>query len=317
MIVNMRNQFFTFQNVRFGRATNGTMRFKAPSYPEPIKDKFVVQDSTYGPACPQIDPSQTCRRPGGRIGVPNVPPVPETASEDCLFLDIYVPGSAFWPGTPQLPVVVWIYGGGYLSGSKSVNSLFYNGTGIVQAAAAADRSKVILISGNYRVGAFGWLAGSQIERDATPNAGLYDQRLVLQWVQDYVHLIGGDKSKVSAWGESAGAGSILHHLISHNGLQNPLFSKAILQSPAFQWQWDRTGTIDDMYKSFSNLADCKDHSINCLQQASTATLIKANQELFENTLPCTGLFPVGPALDGKLIQQLPPVAFDSGSCTSN
>lgn len=68
-----------------------------------------------------------------------------------------------------------------------------------------------------------------------------------------------------------------------------------------------------MYKNFSNLAGCEDHSIECLQQASTATLIQANQDLFEETLPCTGLFPVGPALDGKLIKQLPPVAFDSGN----
>lgn len=288
------------------------MRFKAPSYPDSIKNNLVVQDSNYGPTCPQIDPNQQCQRRGGRIGVPNLPPVPDsTQSEDCLFLDIYVPSSAFGPNNPQLPVVVWIYGGGYLSGSKSVNGLFYNGTGILEAAA----SKVIFIAGNYRVGAFGWLAGSQMERDATPNAGLYDQRLVLQWVQDYVHLIGGDKSKVSAWGESAGAGSILHHLISHvkgGGQQDPLFSKAILQSPAFQWQWDRAGTIDEMYRNFSSHAHCDDHSINCLQRASTDILIAANQKLFAETLPCTGLYPVGPALDGKLIKQLPPVAFDSG-----
>lgn len=243
--------------------------------------------------------------------MPNVPPLANSnESEDCLFLDIYVPRIAFRLNTPQLPVVVWIYGGGYLSGSKSLNPLLYNGTSILQTAPG----KVIFIAGNYRLGAFGWLAGSQMERDATPNAGLYDQRLVLQWVQDYVHLIGGDKSRVSAWGESAGAGSILHHLISQDGdgQQDPLFSKAILQSPAFHWQWDRVGTIDKMYRKFSKLANCRDPSIDCLQQASTDTLLAANQQLFAETLPCTGLFPFGPALDGKLIKQLPPVAFHGG-----
>lgn len=289
------------------------MRFKAPSYPDPIKNNLAVQGSEYGPTCPQIDSNQPCQRPGGRIGVPNLPPLPDaTESEDCLFLDIYVPSSALIPGNPPLPVVVWIYGGGYISGSKSINglSIFYNGTGILEAAA----SKVIFIAGNYRVGAFGWLAGSQMERDATPNAGLFDQRLVLQWVQDYVHLIGGDKLSVSAWGESAGAGSILHHLISQEdgGQQDPLFSKAFLLSPAFQWQWDRAGTIDEMYRNFSSLANCDDYSIDCLQHASTETLIDANKQLFAEMLPCTGLYPVGPAVDGKLIKQLPPVAFDSG-----
>ncbi|MCJ1466308.1 hypothetical protein MMC07_004927 [Pseudocyphellaria aurata] len=315
---NKEADFFTFSNVRFGRATNGSMRFKAPAYPAHIDNPLAVQDSTYGPICPQTNSTRPCVPDGdGTIGGPIVAPLPDSReSEDCLFLDIYVPRSALEPGSPQLPVVVWFYGGGYLYGAKSIaeiKAFFYNGTGTLQAAAAAGQSKAIFIAGNYRVGAFGWLAGSQMERDATPNAGLYDQRLLLRWVQDYVHLIGGDKSRVSAWGESVGAGSILHHLISRDGKQDPLFSKAILQSPAFQLQWDRAGSMDATYKSFAELAHCPDHSIKCLQQANTSTLIKANQRLFERTLPCTGLFPVGPALDGNLIKQLPAVAFDSGN----
>lgn len=54
-----------------------------------------------------------------------------------------------------------------------------------------------------------------MEKDGLPNAGLHDQRAIFQWVQDYVHLLGGNKKDVSAWGESAGGGSILHHLVSN------------------------------------------------------------------------------------------------------
>lgn len=116
-------------------------------------------------------------------------------SEDCLFLDLYVPSSAVSSPNPNVPVVVWFYGGAYVYGSK--NGLgpdvpFYNGTGMLQAAAKAN-SKLIFITGNYRLGAFGWLAGTQMEKLGLPNAGLYDQRLVLQWVQDFIHLVSGDK----------------------------------------------------------------------------------------------------------------------------
>lgn len=78
----------------------------------------------------------------------------------------------------------------------------------------ASQAEVIYITGNYRLGAFGWLAGTTTGKQAVPNAGLYDQRLVFQWVQDFVHLVGGDKTQVPAWGESASASPILHHLIA-------------------------------------------------------------------------------------------------------
>jgi carboxylesterase type B len=243
-------------------------------------------------------------------------PVPpsDDVSEDCLFLDIYVPRSALSSPKPKVPIVVWFYGGAYVYGSK--NGLgpdipFYNGTGILQTAKAA-KTKLIFITGNYRLGAFGWLAGTKIEELGLPNAGLYDQRLVLQWVQDFIHLVGGDKTQVSAWGESAGAGSILHHLLLQGGKQDPLFRKAIVQSPAFEWQWDREGTLNEVFRNFSQLANCSDFDMACLRDASTATLADANQLLFQENTPCTGLFPVGPSLDGKLFQQLPAVAFATG-----
>ena len=173
-----------------------------------------------------------------------------------------------------------------------------------------------LCPGNYRLGAYGWLAGIYMERAGTPNAGFSDQRLLLQWVQDYIYLVGGDKQQVSAWGESAGAGSIVHHLVRLGGQQDPLFSKAIVQSPAFQWQWDRNpgGTLDQVYKNFSKLVGCGDvFDIGCLRNADQHRLSKANQILYEMATPCTGLFPIGPSVDGDLIQQLPVIAFASGT----
>jgi carboxylesterase type B len=85
-----------------------------------------------------------------------------------------------------------------------------------------------------------------------------------------------------------------------------------VQSPAFEWQWDREGTLNEVFRNFSQLANCSDYDIACLRAASTAVLADANQQLFQENTPCTGLFPVGPLLHGKLFQQFPAVAFATG-----
>ena len=296
------------------------MRFNTSYYPDNIPDTSVVQNSSYGPKCMQvkIELNQPCM-PSGELGGELGAPVENVVQqdEDCLFLDLYVPGSVFQNPSKQLPVVVWFYGGAYIFGSKEAAAPYpyYNGTGMLHAA----NNEIIFVAGNYRLGAYGWLAGEYMEKVALPNAGLQDQRLLLQWVQDFIHLVGGDKAQVSAWGESAGAGSIVHHLIQYGGSQDPLFSKAVLQSPAFEWQWNRSigGTLNNVFHNFSNLAGCDGFDIACLQNADNETLATANQRLYNGSTPCTGLFPVGPSVDGKVIKELPVVAFAQGINYSN
>ena len=114
-------------------------------------------------------------------------------SEDCLFLDIYVPGAAVRsPTTTHLPVIHWIFGGGYLFGSKDglePELPFYDGSGMITQSG----NNVIFVASNYRLGAFGFLAGTTMEEQGLPNAGLWDQRAALQWTQDNIALIGGGK----------------------------------------------------------------------------------------------------------------------------
>ena len=248
-------------------------------------------------------------------------------SEDCLFLDIYVPASALDSTDANVPVVVWFFGGGYIFGSKDQAALsgvdfpLYNGTGVLRAAAAAGKSRMIFVTGNYRVGAFGWLAGQSMEQYAekniaVPNAGLYDQRLILQFVQQYISKWNGDKAQVSAWGESAGGGSILHHLVAKwndSAPNDPLFKKAVVLSAAYQWMNDRSanGVIEQAYQNLTTLTNCTSDGIQCLQKLDEKTMAKANQQLWDMT-SCTGVFTVGPAVDGKLITQLPAVTFNQG-----
>ena len=133
-----------------------------------------------------------------------------------------------------------------------------------------------------------------MEKQGLPNAGLYDQRAALQWIQDYIGLLGGDKCQVSAWGESAGAGSILHHLVSFGGTQDPLFSKAVMQSPAFELMFDRKGMLEQTFQNFTALAGCAGQGVPCLRAASAAALQKANTQI--NQRPAQGTFAVGPAV---------------------
>ena len=101
-------------------------------------------------------------------------PVPlfQGGDEDCLFLDLYVPGKALKNPGLKLPVAVWIYGGAYLFGSKDTlqpELPFYDGSGMMGRA----DNNMIFVAMNYRMGSYGFLAGTTMEREGTPNAGLW------------------------------------------------------------------------------------------------------------------------------------------------
>ncbi|KAI4161617.1 MAG: hypothetical protein LQ342_004758 [Letrouitia transgressa] len=251
-------------------------------------------------------------------GKPNAGANPNniTQTEDCLFLDIYVPKSVLdsRPLVANVPTIVWFYGGGFVSGAKNgpgVNNPLYTGLGALNSAKSFNKD-VIFVAGNYRLGAFGWLAGSYMEKHGLPNAGLADQRLLLQWVQNHIYKVGGDKTQVSAWGESAGAGSILHHLVMNDGKQDPYFSKAMLQSPGFQIQWDREGTVNDTYTGFAtSVPGCPSGDITCLRKLpiDDGSLTQANVEYATSYRVKTGQIPFGPAADGSVIKHLPANEF--------
>jgi hypothetical protein len=95
-----------------------------------------------------------------------------------------------------------IYGGGYTAGSKGGSG---NPGGLIKASQARGGNGIIYVAMNYRLGALGWLAGPTLQAaGGVSNAGLYDQRLALEWVQEHIHKFGGDPSRVTVMGESAG-----------------------------------------------------------------------------------------------------------------
>lgn len=225
------------------------------------------------------------------------------------------------PSTFKLPVVVWIYGGAFVFGSKDSSMPempFYDGSGII----GQSGGDIIFVAMNYRLGAYGFLAGNTMEREALPNTGLWDQRAAFQWVQDHISLVGGDPTQVTAMGESAGAGSLMHHLVAEGGTLDPLFKRVIIQSPAYQWMYDRAGTVEATFQAFAALAGCgqsgntsstssEKETIQCLRKTDPATLVTANKALMD-TVP-GGSFAVGPTADGSFIRQLPVLELTSGN----
>lgn len=118
-----------------------------------------------------------------------------------------------------------------------------------------------------------------MEKEATPNAGLWDQRAVLEWIQKYASLFGGDPENVTVMGESAGAGSIMHHLTAFGGKQPTLFKRAILQSPAYDPQIDRKGMLEEQFKSLAELVGCSGQGLQCMRSKDFKT-VKTAQESY-------------------------------------
>jgi carboxylesterase type B len=149
-----------------------------------------------------------------------------------------------------------------------------------------------------------------VEKEGTPNAGLWDQRAVLEWIQKYGGNFGGDINNVSLWGESAGAGSIAHHLTAFGGEKEALFKRAVIQSPAFDPTLDRKGTTEKQFQDFAKLAKCESKGLACLRSADTQTIRSAQKEY--GKLVAGGKPGWGPAVDGDFVQKLPVVDMAAG-----
>jgi len=149
------------------------------------------------------------------------------SGEDCLNLNVQRPTGT--TSRSKLPVVVWFFGGGFERGSTQI----YDGTGLITKSLHLG-SPIIYVAVNYRVGGFGFLAGSELQADGSTNLGLRDQRLGLEWVAENIAAFGGDPTKVTIWGQSAGSISVFDQTIINGGDNTyngqPLFRGAIMDS---------------------------------------------------------------------------------------
>jgi carboxylesterase type B len=156
---------------------------------------------------------------------------------------------------------------------------------------------------HLQIGAYGFLAGATVEREGVPNVGLWDQRAALEWVQKYVSDIGGDKKQVTAMGISAGAGSILHHLVAEGGTKDPLFRRAILQSAGYATIQDRAGDVEQKFKRIEEGAGCKNKGLECLRGLSERQMRVVSE--WENSAQPQGSSGWDPVPDGRFIINTP------------
>ncbi|KAF9889508.1 hypothetical protein FE257_007218 [Aspergillus nanangensis] len=220
-----------FNNIPFAQQPTGSLRLKPP---QPLESPLGTVEATgLSRSCPQFFfPTNNTEFPGSVTGqLLNIPlfQTVTNAGEDCLGLNIRRPAGT--TADSKLPVLVWIYGGGFELGS----SLMYDGAPLVLSSKTLGMP-ILFVGISYRVGGFGFLPGKEILADGSSNLGLLDQRLALEWIADNIAAFGGDPDKVTIWGESAGSISVYDQMVLYDGDYNykgkPLFHGAIMNSGA-------------------------------------------------------------------------------------
>ncbi|GAA5840871.1 hypothetical protein JCM11251_007627 [Rhodosporidiobolus azoricus] len=200
-----------FLGIPYAQPPLSSLRFRKPRSLNTTFPGGTYAAKTYPPHCPGVG--------GDNIGYEQ--------GEDCLGLNVVRPAGV--KEGDNLPVGLWIHGGGFQMGGSA--DMRYNGSWVVERSVEMDKP-IIFVSINYRVAALGYLSSSEFKASGEQNFGLYDQRLAMHWVHENIAAFGGDPSKVTIWGESAGARAISYQLVGYNLESTPLFRAAILQSGA-------------------------------------------------------------------------------------
>jgi para-nitrobenzyl esterase len=249
-----------FFGIRYAAAPEGAARWTPPQPPTPPMGTVLAD--LPGPACPQAG---------------STAPLPQ--SEDCLFLNVYLPATA----TPhsKLPVFLWIHGGALVTGT---------GADYDPSVMVAEND-IIVVTINYRLGALGWLVEPGLLATSPSffqnvgdagNYGLMDQQFALQWVQRNIAGFGGDARKVTVGGESAGGLSVSSNLASTTTATG-LFRSAIIESGAYMLH---DVPSEDVYGAifgarFDAVLGCtQPNDAACLRAASVASILIAQGEVF-------------------------------------
>ena len=197
-----------FKGLPYAQPPTGPLRWRAPRKPAAWSD--TRDGSRFAPACVQ---NRAVSLEGGGD--------PGPVSEDCLYLNVWTPQGDF---TTPRPVMVWLHGGALVFGAGHLP---------VYDASALARRGLVVVTINYRLGPLGFMVHPALEREsggaaAPANFGLLDQIAALRWVQDNIASFGGDPSRVTVFGQSAGAQSVLALMASPPA--KGLFQQAIAQS---------------------------------------------------------------------------------------
>lgn len=198
-----------FRGIPYAKPPVGALRWTAPTDADPWTTTRTA--TAFGPQCIQSGTA--------------------AMSEDCLFINVWTPKTAVATNA-KLPVMVWVYGGSFVSGNGNID-----GTPVAQRGA-------VVVSMNYRVSTMGFMAHPQLSAESpdkvSGNYGILDVAQSLKWVKANIDRFGGDPTKVTIWGESSGASAISALMSSPRSAG--LFQRAILQSPGSWRHWKTLAT---------------------------------------------------------------------------
>jgi para-nitrobenzyl esterase len=262
------NNMTVYKGIPFAAAPVGELRWKAP---QPAKGwEGVMQADKFAPA-----PFQGGNPPSGK-------------SEDCLYLNIWTPAKS---STAKMPVLVWIYGGGFSFGSTSEK--VYSGEKLAQKG-------VVLVSIAYRIGQLGFLAHPELSAESpdhvSGNYGLLDQVAALKWIKQNIAAFGGDPNKVTIFGESAGAISV--SMLCASPLAKGLFQGAISQSGG---SFGPTRPTTYPGENMKTLKEAESDGESYMKKAGV-TSVTALREIAADKLPLGFGMPGGwPITDGFVI----------------
>jgi para-nitrobenzyl esterase len=255
----------------------GKLRWRPPQ--APLRLQSTLRTTHFAPTCAQA--------PRGAFASPS-------EAEDCLYLNVFVPRDAATDHVTLRPVMLWIHGGGLFSGESND----YDASALVRAGA-------IVVTVNYRIGALGFLSQPALnaEGHAYANYGLMDQQAALHWVQANIAAFGGDSHKVTIFGQSGGATSVLAQLASPAAAG--LFQRAIVQSgtriaPYTQHEALAAG------EAFAAAAGCPDQSAQCLRA------LDVQQILRHQTAIAAYIGTRFPVVDGTIVTRTAQQAFERG-----
>ncbi|PWY70924.1 carboxylesterase [Aspergillus heteromorphus CBS 117.55] len=271
------NSVYNFKAIPFASAPTGEWRWHHPQH---VKAWTGIRDATvFAPDCPQ--------------------PGLDNTSEDCLYLNIWTPDTATLNNVvnnsvtgigvvpaetaSKYPVYVWMHGGRFSSGAAS--DPLYDGAGLASKG-------VVVITINYRLGALGFLAHPELSANSTSgtsgNYGLIDQQASLHWINENIASFGGDPTRITIGGQSAGAASVLDYL--NSVLADDLFTQVIAESGAIYPSNPLIGSLAESYRRLSEaetqgVAFLESLGLNSIAEARDASveLLLKGSDLNDNT----------------------------------
>ncbi|KAI0060931.1 carotenoid ester lipase precursor [Artomyces pyxidatus] len=314
-----------FLGIPYAQPPVGNLRFQRPLMHLPYSGHYNV--TAFGPSCIQQTDSVTIPYNISPSALEVIEAVfgsystgPDNYDEDCLTINVIVPAGV--SAHAKLPVVMWIYGGGFEFGQTADPST--DGGAIVQRSIDIGLP-IIYVSANYRVS--GFLAGKEVQDAGVGNLGLRDQREALRWLQKYISAFGGDPKKVTIWGQSAGAVSVSLQMVTNGGNNEGLFRAAFMESGS-PFPVGPITESQPAYDAFVLNAGCShaNNTLQCLREAPISSIRAAiNDSTSVLSFSSVSLaYQWGPSADGDFLKDDPqklvlqgsvsPVPLVSGDC---